>query len=158
MGKSDDTDISTVEAAFASYPVVKEVMAAIPKARFVELQETVGLRVTPLHAYELMPGLFEVPRNSTDASILVRPGDFATWIGSNLSEVDFSMGCSFWAHVEQPANRGYPWVKIEVDQAEDLLPLWFELRAQVVIIFSPASHCLVAFYEAERRWDFYRQP
>lgn len=158
MTKSDDADAGAVKVAFASYPVVKDVMASMPDARFVGMEETVGLNVTPRRAYEQMPGLLEIPRNSTDASVLVRPEDFAAWIRLNLSDVDFSEGCSFWAHVELPGNRGLPWMKLELDHAEDLLPLWFALRAQVVIIYSPANYCLVAFYEAERRWEFYRQP
>jgi hypothetical protein len=144
---------------FAAFPALREVMDALPRAKFRGFQETVGLRVTPLHAYERIRGLFEMPKSSVDSTVVyTKPEQFAEWIRSGLSGVDFSEGCSFWIGIHRPQNTAFPWIEVEVDGADALLPLWFELKSQVVMIFSPASYCIVAFFEEENGWEMYRQP
>lgn len=156
MSNSGNFDGDGVE--FSSYPALREVIETLPGVRFRGVMETVGLNVSPLFAYERIRGLFVIPVSSTEASVLVRPDEFVTWIRSALSDVDFSDGCCLWISIERPGHRGFPWIDIELGGVDDLIPLWFELRAQVVMIFSPASYCIVAFFEEENGWEMYRQP
>ena len=143
---------------FAQYPALQEVLQAIPGARFRGVEETIGLNVTPMLAYQWGPGLLEVPTSSTEASASFRADEFDAWIRSGLSGVDFSEGCFFWVVSSRPGHVGFPWIEVELDDPDVLLPLWFELEFQVVIIFAPKSYCILAFYASEGGWQLFRQP
>jgi hypothetical protein len=143
---------------FGQYPALQEVLQSIPGTRFRGVEETIGLNVTPQLAYQWGRGLLEVPTSSTEASVSFRADVFAAWIRSGLSGVDFSQGCCFWIASTRPGHRGLPWVDVELESSDMLLPLWLELQSQVVIVFSPASYCILAFYAAENGWEMFRQP
>lgn len=143
---------------FAQYPALREVLQAMPGARFRGMEETVGLDVTPRIAYQWGRGLLEVPTSSTEASVSFRADEFAAWIRAGLSGVDFSEGCCFWIASDRPGYRSLQWIDVELDSSDVLLPLWLDLNIQVVIVFVPKSYCILSFYSGENGWELYRQP
>jgi hypothetical protein len=148
----------TNDDLFAQYPALQEVLQSLPGTRFRGVEETIGLNVTPRLAYEGGRGLLEVPTSSTEASASFHADEFVAWIRSGLSGVDFSEGCCFWIASSRPGHVGFPWIDVELENPDVLLPLWLELGAQVVIIFAPKSYCILAFYAAENGWELFRQP